>query len=461
MASHTVTIDGEASFADKKLQCQKAAEDLQIKYISIVGESFGNDDSGILKRILKLISMEGRKWNGIKLLNCTGDLGMVVDAVLKTKVRKLVIKDATSHVLSSLGKGLASNSSLLILELHDMTLNGSDIRSLFDSLSKSPIMELHLDNSTFVGDAHIAFGDGLRVAESMQSLSLKGCGLRDEQCEVINNSLVDHKSLLELNFEGNSCINEGMNALSRVMKTTNLLVLDMGAQQFSDSQTIQLKAFADALEVAPIRYVQLSDNRIDETNMSELFRGVGTTSSIEILNVSWCSVSTKSLGALANALGQTSSIRSVNLFGCGIDDNGVKQMAKSLHAWKIKKLDLGGRQSYTEEGISELMSQLQDNMYLEEILLNTTTCITNRFFLDVNRGGRKFVLYKDQAPVGLWPNLLHRAQKVPLPRTSDLWLSNLTAETEKKTTSKELESDESRRASVLFHLLRDGLIPSI
>mmetsp|Transcript_40326 Transcript_40326/g.97389 ORF Transcript_40326/g.97389 Transcript_40326/m.97389 type:complete len:460 (+) Transcript_40326:36-1415(+) len=457
MASHTVTINGEASLEDKRQQCQRAAEDLKIKYLSIVGESFGNDGSpGILKRIVKLISMEGRKWNGIKLLNCTGNLGVVVEAVLKTKARKLVLTDAPSDVLSALGKGMASNSSLLILELHKMTFDSGGIRSLFNGLSKSSIMELSLDKSSFVGDAHIAFGDGLRATHSIQSLSLKGCGLQDEQCEVINNCLVDHKSLLELNFEGNCCIDEGMNALSRVMKTTNLLVLDMGAQQISESQTIRLKVFAEALETSPIRYVQFSDNRIDEANMTELLRGLGTNSSVEILNVSWCPVSTNSVTALANALVRNSSIRSVNLFGCGIDDEGVKQMAKSLDGWNIKKLDMGGRQSYTDEGISEIMSQLQDNMYLEEVLLNTTTCTMNRFFLDVNRGGRRFLMSKDRAPVGLWPNLLHRAQKVPLPRTSDLWLSSLAP-----ASAKELESDESRRASVLFHLLRDGLLPSI
>ncbi|KAL3943235.1 MAG: hypothetical protein SGBAC_002680, partial [Bacillariaceae sp.] len=449
MAGHTVIINGEASIEEKKQKCQEAAENRNIKYLSVVGESFSKDgSSSILKRMLKLISMEGRKWNGIKLQNCTGDIGVVVEAVLKTKARKLMLTAAPFDVLSSLGKGLTSNSSLLILELHEMTFDDDGIRSLFNGLSKSSIMELSLDNSSFVGDAHMAFGEGLRTTLSLQSLSLKGCDLQDEQCKVINNSLVEHPSLLELNFEGNSCIDEGINALSRVMKTTNLLVLDLGAQQISESKTIQLKVFAKALETSHIRYVQFSDNRIDEVNMTKLFRALGKNSSVEILNVSWCSVSTDSVAALAKALSQNSSLKSVNLFGCGVDDEGLKQLAKSLVTWNIKRLDLGGRQSYTEEGISEIMSLLENNVYLEEILLNTTTCTTNRFFLDVNRGGRKFLLSKDRAPVGLWPHLLHRAQKVPLPRTSDLWLSSLALGNEKNEPSKEVESDESRRASV-------------
>ena len=172
-------------------------------------------------------------------------------------------------------------------------------------------------------------------------------------------------------------------------------------------------------------------------------------------------MSMKSVAALSNALALNSSIRSVNLFGCSIDDQCTYVMAESLRRWKIKKLDLGGRQKYTNEGIAELMSQLRDNMYMEEILLNTTTCVANRFFLDVNRAGRRFVISKDTAPIGLWPNLLDRAQKVPLPKTSDLWLNSLLSAEEKKEQPKEVETEESRRASAVYLLLRDGLAPSI
>jgi hypothetical protein len=463
MDSTAVCFNGEASLETKQQQYEKAVSDPNVRSINIVGQHFGKDEA-TLKMILRLLSLKGRKWFSVKLCSSFGCLDVLVEAIMKSSTSKFVLMDAPSTAISALGKGLLTNSSLLILEIKNIKLATDSIESLFMGLKNSCVMEMSFDKSSFLDDSHVALSRGLKASHSIQHLSLKGCGLNDEQCAEINSALVAHKSLLELNLEGNSCIASGMDALSQVLEHTNLLVLDVSAQQYDGVQDLDLHKFSNALASSRIRYLQLSDNRITDDSMNALASGLRRNKSLRILNLAWCSLSSSAMSSVANALCHNLNLRNLNLFGCGIDDQGMTMFMSCLSGMRgLKKLDLGGQQEYTEKGIAELMHQMEENVDLEEVLLNSLTYDKNRFYFDANRGGRRFFRSKDTAPVGLWPFILNRVHAMDLPKTSDPWTTDISR---KSMGSCKLgvgfdESEGVRRASVLFHLLRNGLLPEL
>lgn len=464
MDSTVASFNGDSSLELNQQQYERALSDPTVRSINVVGQDFTKDEA-MQTMLFRLLSLKGRKWFSIKLSNCSGPLGALVEAVMNSHTSKVVLMDLPATSIAALGKGLPTNSSLLILEMKSMKLTRDSVVSLFKGLKKSSVMELLLDQSTFLDDSHVALSQGLAASRSIQHLSLKGCGLNDAQCAEINESLVAHESLLELNLEGNNCVAAGMDALSQVLEQTNLLVLDVSAQLCDGVQSLSLDKFSDSLASSRLRYLQLSDNQIADINMDALASGLRRNNSLRILNLAWCNLSSNAVSSMANALCCNSTLRNLNLFGCGVDNQGMSIFASRLRGMRgLKKLDLGGQQEYTEQGITELMQQMEENVDLEEVLLNSLTYDINRFYFDANRGGRRFFRSKDTAPVGLWPFVLKRAHTMNLPKSSDPWTTNLSEGSIDGNTNPAMRFDESedvRRASVMFHLLRNGLLPEL
>lgn len=461
-----VSLTGDMPLEIKLEQFSKAVLDPQVRSIDALDQDFESDDDSTFEHILELISQKDRRWNSVKLNRCKGNLSSLLNEILSSNTRKLSLSEEPCETLSSLGKGLERNSSLLILGLHHMKLTEASIDEFFQGLQQNDtLMEISFDNSTFEDNAHVALASGLKACQSIQHLSFKNCGLTDAQCETINESLASHESILELNFEGNSCLSAGMSALALVLRQTNLLVLDLSAQKRnSTASSWDLTDFSKALENSKLRYFQMSDNQMDESSIRCLTSGIKVNKSIRTLNMAWCDLSGSAMEDIADSLCQNSTLSNLNLFNCEINDEGIVTFASRLSRMEgLKKLDLGGNQGYTQYGISVFFENMKHNSVLEETLLNVQSYNKNRFYFDLNRGGQRFFRSKDSAPIALWPNLLQRTQTVRLPKICDPWAMDY-FEASPSDDLEPCEFDEregSRRASVLFHLLRNGLLPEI
>eukprot|EP00980_Cylindrotheca_fusiformis_P017787 scaffold5605_cov128-Cylindrotheca_fusiformis.AAC.28 len=461
MDTSVACFNGEASLEMNQKQYEMALSDPTVRSIKVVGHNSDKDEA-TQDMLLRLLSLHDRKWISVKLCSCLGALDALVEAIMKSRTRKLVLVDVSPSAISALGNFLSTNPSLLILEMKKMQLTADSIHALFKGLQHSSVMEMMFDQSSFLGDSHVALCQGLAASQEIQHLSLKGCGLNDEQCAEINGSLEGHESLLELNLEGNSCVSAGMDSLSRVLEKTDILVLDLSAQLYDNVQSLDLLKFSRALASSRLRYLQLSDNQITDDNMRALAGGLQRNKTLRILNLAWCNISASAMSSIATALCCNESIRNLNLFGCSIDDQAMSNFASCLLGMHgLKRMDLGGQQDYTEAGITELLLQMEHNVNLEEVLFNSLTSDTNRFYLDANRGGRKFLRSMDTAPTGLWPLILKRANTMSLPKCSDPWTTDLSRCSMPGTDlgTGFNESEDVRRASVLFHLLRNGLLP--
>jgi Ran GTPase-activating protein (RanGAP) involved in mRNA processing and transport len=457
MNADGLCFTGEMALESKQQHYGKMLSDPSVMSINVLGQDF-DKETETLEMLLHLLSIDGRRWNTVKLSSCRGRVNILVEAILKSKARKLILMDEPLSLLPSLSKGLQTNSSLLILGLQSMNFTTDDIDTLCLGLHRNNnVMEILFDRSSFIDDgSHIALGRVLKECSSLQHLSFQDCCLNDDQCAIICDSLVGHGSIMELNLEGNSCTSAGMRALAAVLKHTNLLVLDLSAQTLQQSDSLDLTELSNALSSSRIRYLQLSDNRLDDYNILSLATGVKENNSLRILNMAWCSLSSNAIANLSDALCFNSTLSNLNLFGCGICDQGMTKLASSLSRMQgLKKLDLGGQQGYTENGITTFLMGMGENMNLEETLLNSVRLDRDRFFFDANRGGRRFLRSQHTSPVGLWPLIIKRVQDMDLPKSCDPWATD---------PSQHIgfdESEEVRRAAVLFYLLRNGVVSEL
>jgi hypothetical protein len=488
-----------------------------------VGQHFlnDNDDDDVVTRTLsELVQFDNRNWNTIQLSSCRGRMDLILEAVLASNVtvRRLVLSDAApeggelERFWSVLRQGLQSNTSLLTLGLQDMKFHkSSQIDRLCRGLAhNTSVMELSFNQSTFLNGAHSSLAQGLQFTSCIQHLSFQNCRLTDEQCAAIITSLVGHTSLLELSLDGNQCHTQGMNALARMLPQSNVLVLDLSSQTIvgdQSSSSLDLTQFSKALPHSRISCLQLSDNRINDGNMRSLAQAIACGENhhqiaLQTLHLAWCQLSSVAMEELSKALAcqtntntnassskrRRNTIRRLILYECEIDDEGISNFSSRLSLMSgLKRLDLGGTQTFGKCGIERLMLGLETNMELEDVLLGGTFLgdETNNdyattmigFYCDLNRAGRRFLRSKHTAPAALWPLILSQVQSMDLPSTCDddpCWavkvdvdpqgirsmedngLNNDSGGEESNNDGNLHRNGMIRRASVLFYLLRNG-----
>jgi ABC-type nitrate/sulfonate/bicarbonate transport system ATPase subunit len=113
----------------KQQHYEKMLSDPSVMSINVLGQDF-DKETETLEMLLHLLSIDGRRWNPVKLSTCRGRVNILVEAIVKSKARKLILMDEPLSLLPSLSKGLQTNSSLLILVLQNMTFTIADIDTL-------------------------------------------------------------------------------------------------------------------------------------------------------------------------------------------------------------------------------------------------------------------------------------------------------------------------------------------
>jgi Ran GTPase-activating protein (RanGAP) involved in mRNA processing and transport len=465
MVGRTLFLTGGMPQESKRRRLEQAKSDSKMTSIHIVGQEFEDDDI-VTIMLSELFHFDSRNWNTIKLCSCRGRLDMVLEIVMSTKVRRLILaSEEQQRILPALIQGLESNERLLTLGLHDIQFSKDNLLLLCRGLVQSGnVMEVSFNKSTFSDFAHVPLAIGLRMWASVQHLSFQDCRLTDEQCAEIISSLAGHKSLMELSLDGNECKSLGMKALGRILPNSSLLVLDLSSQKLKPGETLDLVEFSQALAKSRISCLQLSDNRINDFNMAFLARSLCENRSLQVLHLAWCHLSIHTIEMIAEGISPNSTLSKLILYDCEICDAGITAFSRHMSRMGgLKQLDLGGKQNLGVQGINNFLLGLSTNMELDEVHLPASEQTkTIQFFCDVNRAGRRIFRSQDTASAGLWPLILERAQEMELPCVSDPWLATEISEDSifgavccKGEQESELEN-ERRRASTLFYLLRNG-----
>ena len=417
MVSKTMFLTGLMSMESKAKKILQAKADLEMQSIHIVGQDFSFDD-GITKDLSHLFLLADRQWNTVKLSCCRGRVDLVLQAVLLSNVRRLILspEERPPKFWSVLSQGLARNTSLVTLGLNDMSLQPTHLHLLCKGMQRnSSIMELSFAESQFHNNAHLALTSqqcfGLSMWKSLQHLSFQNCRLADTECSDLLLSMKSCENLIELSMDGNQCCSKGMKALTELLPTSNLLVLDLSSQKLDPNEHVDLVDFSKALPKSKLRCLQMSDNSFDENSLQSFARGLSKNSSLHSLQMAWCSLPSLFMRELGKALCSNSTLSRLILYESGIDDKGIVQFSLLLHDMKgLKKLDIGGKQAIGSLGIEGLCRGIQRNTVLENILVKIPygqISVSERleYYCDLNRAGRRFLQFSQSSvfsALALW-----------------------------------------------------------
>jgi Ran GTPase-activating protein (RanGAP) involved in mRNA processing and transport len=460
MVSKTLFLTGGMPKESKQRHLLKAISDSKLTSIHIVGQDFQDDDD-VTRIISALFHFDNRNLNTVKLTSCRGRMDLIIEAVMASTVRRLILSPEEPRIwLPALSQGLISNKSLLTLGLHDMDFTSARMSMLCCGLEENTaVIELSFCQSRFHDGAVASLSKSLKKWKPIQHLSFQNCRLSDKECEQVVTSLVGQPSLLELSLDGNQCRSLGMNALADMLPHSNLLVLDLSSQKLdNEHQSLDLKQLSKGLMKSKVRCLQLSDNRISDESMTHLAAGLAENNSLRILHLAWCRLSDDSVFELAESLRRNLTLSKLVLYDCEIGNAGISRFSMRLGQMKgLKRLDLGGRQNFDAEAVQRLVNGLKRNMELEGVVLRPCEEAHRiGFYCDLNRGGRRVFRATKRAPASLWPSILARVQDMDLPSTIDAMSDGAVHAPNAKGTVDKCSQDDTRRASVLFHLLRNG-----
>jgi hypothetical protein len=211
---------------------------------------------------------------------------------------------------------------------------------------------------------------------------------------------------------------------------------------------------------------------------------------------------------LGRSLFRNPTLTKLVLYECQIDDIGIASLAHGLeHNHSLKRLDVGGKQlfgcngwkafaeflavndsveyvssrrpvacsdqdsslaAFDDESDTENPDDMEtdeDGMDAEPALMmnlrkkqEDDLSATIEFLCDFNRGGKRFLKFQDRAPSSLWPLVLNRVGTMALPSIRDPFTGSIPEgmnPTLYRKLLKSTRSDVSRRASVMFDLLRN------
>jgi Ran GTPase-activating protein (RanGAP) involved in mRNA processing and transport len=465
-------------------RCRRAMHDsARFRNIHIVGHAFVEDEkdnaSCLNYNIRQLLVVDSRNWGSIKVTGCRGSgLPYLIQSICSSNVRKLTLslpRGEEINTIQVLSHGLKKNETLVILGIHNTDLTEAVCSCLERGLNSSNIIELSVQKSRFTDTASSSnFAKAIRFSKTIQTLTFRDCGMSDTQVYDILSALSLSGSVKDLTLDGNYFGKKASEGVIRLLETgiSNLSDLSMSGLLSDRFCPLDLSGLAQSIACSSLSSLQLSDNMLSDKFMEKLSASINLTN-LKVLNLSWATISKNGLIMLADALTvNTTLLQKVILHDAQLCDasDALVEFACRLPAMKVlKSLDLGGNHDFSEHAICALVKGLAKNTSVEEVSIHASdeSARAIEMLTDLNRAGRRWFSDYDSAPVALFPLVLGRAQRIPMPSFSgeSWWFedhhnsfdSDISDTIRSDSVSGEDRNEFERRATVMFELIRNTL----
>ncbi|KAL3938143.1 MAG: hypothetical protein SGBAC_006873 [Bacillariaceae sp.] len=303
---------------------------------------------------------------------------------------------------------------------------------------------------------------------SLERLNLFSCRLGDEEVATLVKALHRYKHPLKyLDLGKNRCHHATFRALGNWMtspdcklESLNLSLQQLGFgtrhwnPQFVLDSLVPKKNDTDddGNQTPSLKALYLRGNPIDDGGASSCADGDEFSSSFAT--------------SLVNVLTQNRTLEKVMLTDCSLSNDSYDILLQHLHQFcGIRRLWLDGIQRYqkkrnkgfTNKIVNGLLGPQNQNFTLEEIHLPLRLIdlvLQTGTFMDWNFGGRRLLLTEDDStanaiPCSLWPVVLERVNQANLPKQLPPAKSNR---------QDRMKVDQSRRASMLYSMIRENAI---
>jgi hypothetical protein len=326
------------------------------------------------------------------------------------RVDRLVIMRPTDIMMTWIGTALERHddehenpATIQSISLWCSTFRKAPISALAGGLShpKCSLQRLDLKGSSFSSTtALLELGVGLRYNTSLESLSLSGCHLEDEEIALF---------LEELMLQGSRC---------------SLNELDLSVNYFQSQATEAIsKLLVSSNNASSLKHLNLSSPDVwdDRSYLRPLTTALSHPNCcLEVLDLSSNFLKDDHWEWLLEALVQDNNctLRQLILRDNAITELGMVRLAEALPRLSIllASLDLTSNNNNnnstscccTAQGLLALEAGLASNTTLTTLEVDRTSTMV-LYYLGLNRGGRRAKLSNHQIPIALWPLVLARS----------------------------------------------------
>jgi hypothetical protein len=354
--------------------------------------------SKMADQIVKLVEHQTHRMNKLVLRSCQSHPKVLEKLLsLSTSSRKR-IKHLEIHKTSTLNQN-CMEAICRLQNLESLTLNiNQGLEYLFPFLIKlKSLKTLNLNGCQMERNGRMidTFAEYLqRISTSkncqLTDISLKCCRLSDQSIHKVVLSMIQLTSLEKLDIVGNSCCNQGLHGLGRLLSSSHLLklrVLDVSYQLGDFSEITQ---FATALQSnTSLIVLRMAGNSLGNDNVCLLAKSLAINNTLENLDLSANSVGDIGLQALIQAMEQNQVLTTLSLKYNVFADLSCLESVLRLHNFSLQQLNHTCKQQHSRS--------VRDGNNGERI----------SYYLRLNQGGR-ILLKRDETPLGLWPVVFER-----------------------------------------------------
>lgn len=369
-------------------------------------------------------------------------------------------------VLSALCRGLQTKyHGLKQLRLHKLFMFESFIQTLFnDGINQSLLKQSYNDSVPFLQsldlsycafeyeDDDVGHGKGrplsvtalchkLRENIGLQELSIKFCGLSDQDMADIVRSVSNHPTLKKIEFEHDSTGPEVVTALVDLISAQQRPAKTAGKDDEEVRTPPPSTTVCGCLEHLHLTWHGLEHSFSDIDRLFEALEQNAYGTYLKSLHLRGSRpLPNSQVSAVVNALTVSQSLEDLRMEWCSLNMSSMEEILRNLHRYpKLTKLWLLGNEmknTVPNPDVSPdssdpatttvylpsdfLPGLLEKNHVLRELNLgNLDDWIQNeetkrqiQYYLLLNRAGRQFLFSKTKLPLGVWPTILERVPKL-------------------------------------------------
>lgn len=348
-------------------------------------------DDKVLDGMTKLFVRDARRFSSIKFLSCSGSsLSKIITMIMDhSSTGSLTLSNCCKEtsVFNALNESLRTNQSLKVLRL-----SGSSFFAeccLDDLRYNCTLKELDLRGNHLSEAAVKSLSTTLRKSSGLEILKLDNCDLEDSTMTQIMESLIDHKTLKELDLSNNAASSKALHTMAQLIQGNRVL-----------------------------RRLSMNALRVQENlDPAVLFQAIAKNTSLSHLDISGNHFTDEAVHGLTQALCVNSTLASLDVSDGNISEAGIQTFAQHLPSFKALKVLNLTENKITENAAMALVQGLEDNRMLQSLgpleMVDDYECTHFlEHYLDLNLAGRRAL--QNDISLGIWPHLLARTAQAGL-----------------------------------------------
>ena len=262
----------------------------------------------------------------------------------------------------------------LIQHIQYLNLNNNNLdRRACDVLAEGVQWMPCLETLDLRYNSHIGCGGAVQLLSSLHSnklreLHMNETGINDPDFECLSSYIHSTTSLHELWIGENDISVESIDSLCKALSTnSSIRLLDMRDCHLTTSHCVCL---GQLLRHCKIETLYLSSCSLTSDGVGEVMSGLSDNHTLRVLDLSYNQIISEGAVTIATMLKTNSSLETLYLEGCSIDSSGGVELLTALERNKTLRILELSWNALGDDGVRGLIVGLENNSSLEDLWLD-------------------------------------------------------------------------------------------